>query len=271
MKITDVAKMALDATKERVDMMKESYDKIFSFIAALGALLAFFGFKGLETFMATRARAEEATAQAEAAAADAESAKREAREAIESFNDFRKNQYLIDNSAEINAAHGIVLREIADLYRKVKQMDDLMGMEADKARAEYFAYLENSLYYLDLATVKPEGVAPRILTRVYGTKGNVYRRLGNYHAALQAAEQVMKINPSDHSAYYNAACYKTLLAADEHAKASPNHAAISHYEKDMAKYLKRAIELNPEYRGSAKDECDFGHFSKSSHFLALTI
>ncbi|MCT9125894.1 TPR end-of-group domain-containing protein [Cupriavidus gilardii] len=268
-RVAELARMAMDATKERVEMMKESYDKIFSIIAALAALLAFLGFKGVETFTATRARAEEATAQAEAAAASAKAAKEDLRQAVESFNDFRKNQYLIDNNAEINAAHGIVLREIADLYRKVTKLDELTGEEAEKAREEYCAYLHSSLYYLGQAASKPTGVAPRILTRVYGTMGNVQCRLENYHAAFQAAENAISVNPHDYSAHFNAACYKSLLAHEESQKSRPNHAVVAQYEKEMLSYLKRAIELNPEYKDKAKDEPDFDHVRRNSQFLAL--
>lgn len=261
-KVTEIAKLAIDATKERVDMMKESYDKIFSFIAALGALLAFFGFKGLETFMTTRARAEEATTQAEEAARDAALAKQEAKDAIRSLDDFLKHKYIIDTSAEINASHGIVLREIADLY---KSISDLVAQNNPKTQEEYRKYLRSSLYYLDLATENAQDIAPRVLSRVYGTKGNVYRRLEDYSLALQAAQNALKVNPQDHSALYNSACYEALLSVQEKQKS--DHGAASDYEDAMIRHLREAIALRDHYRHDAKKEVDFSEFQKNSHFL----
>lgn len=134
-------------------------------------------------------------------------------------------------------------------------------------RAEYCKYLRSSLYYLDLATENTKGIAPRILSRVYGTKGNVYKMLGDYSAALRAAQDALKVNPTDYSALYNSACYEALLAGEEHKKG--DHGAVTAHEDAMVTHLREAIRLHDHYRHQAADDEDFTFVKEKSRFLQL--
>ena len=72
--LADIAKMTLDATKDKFDSLKEANDKLFSVLAAMGALLAFLGFKGLDSFMTAKTKAEEAVDRANLAQKEADRA-----------------------------------------------------------------------------------------------------------------------------------------------------------------------------------------------------
>lgn len=261
-KLTNIAKLAIDATKERVEMMKESYEKIFSFIAAFGALLAFLGFKGIETFSQTKKNAMEAANQAEAAARDAATAKEEAQAAIKELHDFIENQYKIDNSSEINVSHGIILREIASLQ---KSLTDQNNEECKKRHRDF---LRQSLYYLNLATENKSKISPRILSRAYVTKGNVQNMLGDYSKALDAATEALAVNQDDYSAHFNAACYNSKLAEKYNSEGDYSHAAT--LVNNAIKHLKAATKMNPEYREIMKTETDFNYIKDFPAFKSIS-
>ena len=265
-KITEVAKMAIDATKERVDMMKENYEKLFSLIAALGALLVFFGFKGVESFISAKAKAEETVAKAEDAVSRAEEARKTAEESVEKLNEFIKNKYEKDNAAELNVSQGIVLRELADMYKTVcKKMGPDNGYDLD-----YQQYLSMSLYYTEKVTENGEGLDAEIMARALVLKGNILIRQDDVKNALKAVERAIKYMPDDYSAYYNAACYSCVSAKQFHDKS--NFQQASACENNSIEYLRKAIELRPRYKVDALTDPDFEHFRSRnySEFLALT-
>lgn len=261
-KLTNIAKLAIDATKERVEMMKESYEKIFSFIAAFGALLAFLGFKGIETFSQTKKNAIEAANQAEAAARDAATAKEEAQAAIKELHDFIENQYKIDNSSEINVSHGIILREIASLQKSLTDQNN------DECKKRHRDFLRQSLYYLNLATENKSKISPRILSRAYVTKGNVQNMLGDYSKALDAATEALAVNQDDYSAHFNAACYNSKLAEKYNAEGDYSYAAT--LVNNAIKHLKAATKMNPEYREIMKTETDFNYIKDFPAFKSIS-
>jgi rubrerythrin len=266
LKIAEVAKMTIDATKERIDMMKESYDKLFSLIAALGALLAFFGFKGVETFISTRAKAEETVEKAETAIAKAKAAQETAEAAVASLNNFLHTKYEKDNAAELNVSQSIILRELADMYKELTSKETAMNPKD----STYCEYLRSALYYIDKVTDNPEGVDVRILSRAFVVRGNILSRLGDRTGALKMVEIAFgKYFTGDHSAYFNAACYACLLAG-ECAKNDDHRGAVG-YENKSLSYLKQAIDLWPDYRAAALKDNDFEYFreKKYSPFLAL--
>jgi hypothetical protein len=268
-KITDIARMAIDSTKERVDMIKESHDKLFSLIAALGALLVFFGFKGLETFNATRKRAEDTVQQAEDAVDNANNARELAEKSVESFQNFVEHRYAKDNSAEINVSQGLVLREIAGLYKQI--MDQVGGQDGTSVAHNYCAYLRQSLYYLDLVTDKPEGIDNKIVVRAFIIKGNVFKRLGQLDSALKMVQmaEIRNDDVQDYAASYNASCYSCLLAVQSACQS--DHKATAEYEAKAISYLRTAITMKEDARGDAKDDPDFEHFRKNSHASFLSL
>jgi hypothetical protein len=246
--------------------MTATYDKLFSLIAALGALLVFFGFKGVESFVNARTRAEETISKAEEAVLKANDAQLIAEEAIQSLNNFVENRYLKDNSAEINIGQGLVLREMAEMYRLIVSKTAIMQPDDQ----EYCSYLRQSLYYIDKVTDHPEGVDPKILSRAFIVKGNVFTRLGEQTSALKMAEIAFeKYDSLDFSAYFNAACYSCLLA-EKHA-AKNDHSGAAHYEGLSIKYLRQAIKLRDDFREIAKKDTDFEYFRRNNHANYLSI
>lgn len=260
-KASQLIKIALDASKERLDMMKENYEKIFSFIAAFAALLAFLGFKGLETFTQTKNNALDAERQARIAAEEAAQAKEQAKNAVKELHDFMENQYKIDNSAEINVAHGIILREIAGLHKSLTDQNIL------ECRDKHRTYLKQSLYYLDLATENKSTVSRRILSRAYVTKGNVHNLLGNYSKAFEATQEALLVNKDDHSALFNAACYCAKIAED-----FDKHNDYIEAERFVAlalRNLKASIDLNESYADLLPTETDFTFIRKNPTFKTI--
>jgi tetratricopeptide (TPR) repeat protein len=74
-----------------------------------------------------------------------------------------------------------------------------------------------------------------------GNLGNAYSDLGDTKKAIEYYEQALKINPEDKSVWYNKACAHSSMN-------KKNEALVD---------LKRAVELDPSYRESAKCEKDF--------------
>lgn len=263
--VADVAKMAIDSSKDRADAMKDTYDKLFSLFAAFGALLAFLGFKGLDTFVAAKRRSEEIVVTANSAVdaanearARAEEAVARADQAIKDHAEFVKVRYAADNSAEINTAHGIIMREIASLYEVLLKMHKPDAVvETDSS---YRSYLDIGRHYLDKVTDRPDGLSAKVVARAFITRGNILRRQGDYLGALKMAEIVIdKYHPSEQTpALYNAACYCCLLAEQE-ASITNNGRSRDYRQRSLA-YLKRAIEADPNLREDVVDDPDFNWF-----------
>ena len=76
---------------------------------------------------------------------------------------------------------------------------------------------------------------------ILGSLGNAYYQLGDAKKAIDYYDQALKIDPEDESVWYNKACAHSLMNKKSEALAD----------------LKRAVELNPSYRESAKSDKDF--------------
>jgi tetratricopeptide (TPR) repeat protein len=74
-----------------------------------------------------------------------------------------------------------------------------------------------------------------------GNLGLAYIVLGDAKKAIEYYEQALKINPKDANACYNKACACSLMDKKNEALAD----------------LKRAVELDPDYKEMAKNDNDF--------------
>ncbi|MGU4696836.1 hypothetical protein K6L09_09250 [Burkholderia cepacia] len=251
--IADVAKMAIDSSKDRADAMKDTYDKLFSLFAALGALLAFLGFKGVDTFMTAKQRSEEIVQTANAAVERANAAYARAELANKEHAEFLKVRYAQDNTAEINAAHGIIMREIAELYKTLRLCQD---PAVDVAKdPNYRKYLDTGRYYLDQVTDRPTGLNAKVVTRALVTRGNILRRQEDYLGALKMVELVLEnYDATDAGALFNAACYCALIA--EYEDGLSNRARSRDYRQKSLAYLARAIAVDGNLREDALDDAD---------------
>lgn len=246
-----IAKFAVDSTKDRIDSLRESYEKLFGVIATLGALLAFLGFKGVESFMTARTKAQETVEKASAAVASAQDAKNQAESAIERLRVFLEEDYPRDNRSEVNVVHGIVMREIAEIYGKLAESHG-----RPKECPDYIDALEQSLRYLKKVPYGSEGIDPKIACRALVSIGNVKRRLGDIRGALEACQLVLdKFGKDDDSAHYNLACYSCLLA--EEASANHRHSTAMGHASTAIAGLKRSIELDARCREAARNDPDF--------------
>ena len=70
--IINIARLVLDGSKEKYDSIKDTYDKLFSVIAAISALITFLGFKGVDSFLTAKKNAEETLLRAQKALETAE-------------------------------------------------------------------------------------------------------------------------------------------------------------------------------------------------------
>ena len=269
--VADIARMTLDASKDKFDSLKDSNDKLFSVLAAMGALLAFLGFKGLDSFMAAKTKAEEAVEKANLAQKNANLALKEANSATDNLNNFLKTVYQITNRAEINVSHGITLREMAAVY---KQCWDLQnpgkGLPAN-GLDQYRAYLNKALYYLNTALCSRNDMDENLILRAMGTQCNVYRRLDDYETALVIARQIIDVYPEkDDSAYYNAACYCSLIGQRWVNKIQ--EAAPADYSALAIDYLRQAIAMDSENKKEALKDPDFTWLksANSQEFAELT-
>lgn len=245
--VVDIAKMTLDASKDKYDSIKDTYDKLFSLLVAMAALLTFFGFKGMDSFVAARRNAEEAVQQAEQARARADLA-------ASQLKTFLEEDYGRDNRAEINVAQAISLREIALLYEKSWQLvrpDEAFPEHGREARRQY---LSKANYYLKEALRHKDQLDKVLLLRALGVQCNTYRMLNDFDAALRTAQEIIERFPGeDESAYYNAACYCCLISEREQA----SHSLAENLLIDALRYLRTAIELYPQNAAEAQEEPDF--------------
>jgi len=263
--ITAIAKLAMDSTKDRVDALKESYEKLFAVIATLGALLAFLGFKGVESFLLARTKAQETLEKAEKAVEKADAAKSSAEQAIESLKKFLHEDYPRDNRAEVNVAHGLVMREIAEVYGALS-----VACGGPKGCEQYIESLEQSLRYLNKVPYGTPGLDPKIACRALVSVGNVKRRLGDVRGALEACQQVLEnFDGNDVSAHYNVACYSCLLA--QNAARNGRHGIAKDHAAQAIASLRTAVELDRQSQERARADDDFAWFRdrKDPSFMAI--
>jgi ElaB/YqjD/DUF883 family membrane-anchored ribosome-binding protein len=254
--------------------MKDTYDKLFAVIATLGALLAFLGFKGFESFVQAKAKAEQTVEKAEQAIRDASSAKDQAEQAIAEHHKFLTEDYPRNNSSEINVAHGLIMREIAEVYDAVAK--HLSKEEASPVEfAERRMRLRDSLNYLERALDNSDTLEIKVVCRALGTVGNVKKMLSDNVGALRAAKGVVKRDPADPSGHYNIACYSSLVGEEEAGRCGAEQEAdqVAIYVDDGLVALAQAIRLNDPFRTRAKTDKDLtwlrDHPMYSSRFFEV--
>ena len=251
--VADIARITIDAVKDKYDSLKDLYEKLFSVIAALGALFAFLGFKGADSFIQAKHKAEETLKKAE--------------ESQAKMDKFLTEIYPRNNKAEVNVTTGIVLRHIADAYSKIiKKTSPDHELLNDK---DYQNFLNSALYYLD-SVDEATGIDDALRNRTASTKGNIYKRLGEYERAIAVLEQRVKSGVADDdSIIFNLACYYTLKAEKEAGKG--NHAKAAEAEQKALEYLATAISMNNENKALCATDCDFSYFvsKKDQRFNSL--
>ncbi|WP_348995901.1 hypothetical protein ABFG95_11825 [Achromobacter sp. HNDS-1] len=268
--ITEIAKMALDTSKDRIEGIKENYDKLFAMIAAFAALLGFLGFKGFESFAQAKARAEETVAKADIAVKRAEDAQRRVTESIAEHQIFRTEEYPKFASAELYLAHGIILREIADVYEVIAKHLSQAGQNIEFG--EKVARLQESLAYLERSLDHCDRNNYRVRARALGTLGNVRKRLDDPMGALTAAKGAANAAPDDPSAHYNVACYAAMVAEDKARKCSPDseEAMVTPFVDMCVEALTTAVKLHGKFSGKAMKDPDFDWVRKhASHGVAF--
>lgn len=260
LKTMEIVRVAMDASKERIESIKEGNDKLFSIISALAALLVFLGFKGVETFRSLNTQAEETLRNSKIASETA------SQTTIE-LKDFFENKYPKDNTAEINVAQALVLREMADLYRGVVCRD---GPLSDQCQDTYDNYLDDAIMYLNRVCNHAVGLEKKTVSRALIIRGNVLKMRGRTKDALASVLDAHEnYDETDSSALYNAACYSSLLAK-EAIDSSRNTAATKHISECIG-YLRKAIKMKDDYVRTAMTDSDFDHLrnSKSPQFLSI--
>jgi len=259
--ILTVARLTLDSSKEKYDSIKDTYDKLFSVIAAIGALIAFLGFKGVDSFLTARNNAEETLLRAQEALETAE-------KALSQFKDFVENTYPKDNRAEINVMTGIVLRHIADSYRNVVSLcNPAHNLNSDE---NLKSYLECALYYLNAVDLQ-DGIDAKILTRTASTKGNIYKRLDRIDRAHELLKDftIKHPNVNDDGIYFNLACYSCLLA--KIASNNSQHHEAEKYIQQSLHYLRKSIAINDQNKAAAASDEDFEFMRSQNNQAYLAI
>lgn len=207
--------MTIESIDGKYTSLKESQDRLFSVIAALGALMTFLGFKGFDSFFKSKEAADLAAKKAE------------------EVSQFLEKQYEIDNRAEYMVIEAATLRNEADLYAEITQ----------KTLGDSF--YEDRLYRAkervdDAISLDSKNLDVHF--RALGVLGNLHYRFKDFKAARDCSEKIIKLaekNNKSHElpaidAHYNYACYSSRMA--EQAQSDGNiKKAIEYGEAALAK------------------------------------
>ena len=255
-----VTKLAIDGSKEKYDSIKDSYDKLFSMIAAIAALIAFLGFKGVDSFITAKKNSSETLEKAV-------NALKEAQIASEDLKKFKEEIYPKDNRAEINLMTGIVLRIIYDAYKSIIETCKPNHKIDTDPKIQHF--LDLAIYYIDVVEAQTD-IDEKLLMKAAVTRGNIYKRFGRIKEAYENLLRFSKKYPTcgDSSIQYNLACYSCLLA--EHAESTSNHKESVKYQNLSLNHLRAAISCDLANKLAANTEEDFKYFEKNQIFLAMT-
>ncbi len=82
-----------------------------------------------------------------------------------------------------------------------------------------------------------------------------FSELGEMGKAIECYDQALEINPEDPNVWYNKACTNSLM----------------NKKSEALTYLKRAVELDPEYKELAKSDKDFGKLWEDKDFEDISI
>ncbi len=196
--IATIAKMTIEGIDGKYASLKESQDRLFSVITALGALMTFLGFKGFDSFFKSKEAADLAVQKAE------------------EVSQFLEKQYGIDNRAEYMVIEAATLRNEADLYAEItkKTLGD----------AFYEDLLARAKERIDDA-ITLDSKNLDVHFRALGVLGNIYYRLKDFKAARDCSEKLIKLAEKNGKllelaaidAHYNYACYSSKLAEKTHA------------------------------------------------------
>lgn len=184
-----IARLTLDSSKERFEIIKEVQDRLFSLIAALAALLAFLGFKGVESYFTAREKAVQASI------------------GVEKYKSFLEVQYPKNVQAEMAVVHGAALRDMADMHN-----DILAQLGSSAKSAAYIGCLKQAVEVLRTPAFNKKSNDDAITARALGTLGNIYHRLDRYEDALNCSVEILSFLPNDIDANFNAACYCVKIA-----------------------------------------------------------
>lgn len=257
--VADIAKMTLDASKEKYDSIKDANDRLFSVLAAMGALLAFLGFTGLDSFLAAKNTAQKSEQRAHKAEQRADAASWRAEVASEKLDQFLEKTSGLRNRAELNVSNGIALRETARVYKDIWALlnpNPLIPAMPQSGDKDYQGYLKESLRYLEKAMQEKDKLDDVVIQRAMGTQCNVHRALGDYSDALRVAEVIIaEFGDKGDPAHYNAACYCSLLG-DQFTKANMPAEGNKYTERAFI-YLKAAISIDPANQDDARKDDDF--------------
>lgn len=216
--VATIAKMTIESVDGKYASLKESQDRLFSVIAALGALMTFLGFKGFDSFFKSKE-------QADAAVKKAEEVKK-----------FLDEQYEIDNRAEFMVIEAATLRNDADLYASIKQKkpNELLS------DSFYKSLLVGAKKRLEDA-IELDARNTLVHFRALGVLANINFRFGDYGQAKDCADKIIRLAAkrslagSVHAidAHFNYACYATKMAASLH-------------QTGEAEKINEAVELGKE-------------------------
>lgn len=258
--IADVAKLALDGSKDKYDSIKDTYDRLFSVIAAMAALIAFLGFKGVDSFVSAKQKADETVQHAE-------EAQQKAKQSLTEVDEFINKRYPADNRAEINAITGILMRHIADAYKQT--LCKILPDHKFNEDVFYIDCIDQGIRYLSKVEAKRE-VDTNVLTRAIITKGNLYRRKGQLEAAITLLEELQqKYGITDDAAIYNIACYACEVA--KNFANQKNSVMADRFIQKSLDCLRKTIQMSEDSRGAAKTDPDFQWFrdTENQTYLAL--
>ena len=87
-------------------------------------------------------------------------------------------------------------------------------------------------------------------------KAKALKRLAQPSEALGVVSQVLELEPTNHRALYNRACYHCIVYPDDKAK--------------VLDYLERAIEVRGRYKTVAQNDDDFAEIRDDPDFVTVT-
>ncbi len=266
--LNDKMKQNLQKAEETIVIANttlKSSSIVLSFMSIAFALIVFFGFKQINEVYIIRNKLEREYHESK-------ELRHKIKKEVDIFNKISSAKFLYaqkeydqawdliepvsnDISYEVPLYKGLINYRQKDILNAISNLEDALKHPDNNEKARTLCDIGNCLFekeqyeqaiirYENVITIKSNYLP------AYNGKARALKRLGDREGAIKILEKLVLLDKDYESAYYNIACYKSISKKPEEAIDN----------------LKKAIELNKENIGLAKEDKDFDNIRNNQEF-----